>query len=115
MLLPDCRPESASTDEEHKPGLRRPPPGDAELREVLQRVQLGGLLLRQSAEPGTTSQAPAASNGPTESRPEPGSSGSTRQHADGKHQGNSNMGLDAVADWAGVLSLGEQQRLAFAR
>ncbi|KAK9814036.1 hypothetical protein WJX73_009771 [Symbiochloris irregularis] len=54
----------------------RPPPSDAQLAAVLERVQLGQLLQRQ---PGTAA------------------------------------GLDQVEEWASMLSLGEQQRLAFAR
>ena len=35
--------------------------------------------------------------------------------ADVGHKEKSGQGLDALADWGSVLSLGEQQRLAFAR
>lgn len=107
-----CLSRHASTSSEKESTFVRPPPGDAELREVLQKVQLGGLLLRQGSEPGTTSQAPAVGKDAAQSRSEPSSG---KQHSDAKHHASSNIGLDAVADWAGVLSLGEQQRLAFAR
>ncbi|KAK9820926.1 hypothetical protein WJX74_009117 [Apatococcus lobatus] len=97
----------------HKTATKRirPPPRDAELQEVLRRVQLGGLLSRQSSVPGSPAQAPVAKPASAPSSPSHtvnSPTGSGRQHGNAK-------GLDAVADWAGVLSLGEQQRLAFAR
>ena len=71
----------------------RPPPGDAELADALRRVRLGALLSRSGG---------AGQNGAA------GAGGSQNGRAGGH-------GLDAVADWASMLSLGEQQRLAFAR
>ena len=103
-----CRHETDSSQEAGKPGLIRSPPGDAELQDVLQQVQLGGLLLRQMYDRGAALLAPMASNSAAQSRSEADSS--SRPPA-----GRLSTGLDAVADWAGVLSLGEQQRLAFAR
>ncbi|KAL3697806.1 hypothetical protein R1sor_011882 [Riccia sorocarpa] len=55
-----------------QPLIQKPQPGDEELIDVLERVDLGHLM-------------------------------------------NSCDGLDAIVEWASVLSLGEQQRLAFAR
>jgi len=67
----------------------RPPPGDGELADALRRVRLGALLQRDGSG--------AAAGGR------------------GGGGGGAPAGLDAVADWASMLSLGEQQRLAFAR
>ena len=113
MLMLLCSHCGTGSFHEAASKLIRPPPGDAELREVLTRVQLGGLLTRQSSVPGSTAQAPvanqaSASTSPSHVASSPEGSSSSRQQS-------SAVGLDAVADWAGVLSLGEQQRLAFAR
>jgi len=71
-----------------------PKPSDAALAEVLAAVRLGELLER--CRPGGR-----GGNGN-------GSSGSSSS-------GSSSSALDHVADWSSMLSLGEQQRLAFAR
>ena len=65
----------------------RRPPGDEELRAVLAQVRLSPLLQRCGP------SASANSNG----------------------NGSAAVGLECRADWAAMLSLGEQQRLAFAR
>ena len=85
----------ASADPNPSPSSEpaRPPPGDAELADALQRVRLGALLSRSGG---------AGQNGAA-------GAGSPQNGRAGGH------GLDAVADWASMLSLGEQQRLAFAR
>ncbi len=70
-----------------QPASARARPSDEELEEALRQVRLDALLRRSSA---------SSSNN--------GSNGT-----------GSATGLDSLADWAGVLSLGEQQRLAFAR
>ena len=66
----------------------RRPPNDEELRTVLGQVRLAPLLQR-CGPPASAS----SSNG----------------------DGSAAVGLDCLADWAAMLSLGEQQRLAFAR
>ena len=66
----------------------RRPPSDEELRTVLGQVRLAPLLQRC----GPAASA-SSSNG----------------------DGSAAVGLDCRADWAAMLSLGEQQRLAFAR
>lgn len=77
-------------------------PSDAELEEVLRQVRLEALLERSA-------QPPASSGGRS------GGSGL----GNGSHSGSNGTGpatgLECAADWAGILSLGEQQRLAFAR
>jgi ABC-type uncharacterized transport system fused permease/ATPase subunit len=110
-------------------------PTDAELEAVLAKVQLGSLLQRCKA----AAAAAAAVATPADSDP------SHSQHAAAEQQRSSTpvmtatsaphavlnpppaadaaalqassvaSALDYVADWSGMLSLGEQQRLAFAR
>jgi ABC-type uncharacterized transport system fused permease/ATPase subunit len=70
-----------------KPASSRPIPSDAELEEALRQVRLDALLSRAS----------------------PSSSGNSSNGS------GAAIGLECMADWAGILSLGEQQRLAFAR
>ncbi|MEW5304061.1 MAG: hypothetical protein WDW36_006696 [Sanguina aurantia] len=65
---------------------------DAEILHVLNTVQLGHLMGRYAA--GTSQDSSSSSS---------------------SSSGPSMSALDAVADWAGTLSLGEQQRLAWAR
>jgi ABC-type uncharacterized transport system fused permease/ATPase subunit len=84
--------------------LLPPPPTDDELVRVLVAVQLGGLLDRcaaaaERAAAAADAASAAASSGSAPSLP-------NRPPA---------SPLDLVADWAATLSLGEQQRLAFAR
>ena len=74
-----------------------PKPDDAALIDALERVNLGYLLRR-----GTLTNAH-----PKE--------GETRLGSDVDEWSELAAGLDAVGDWSSILSLGEQQRLAFAR
>ena len=93
---------SADPDPSPSPQSVRPPPGDAELVDALRRVRLGALLSRSvNAGQNGTARASGSQNG--------GGGGG------GGAGGAGGCGLDAVADWASMLSLGEQQRLAFAR
>ncbi|CAL8470471.1 g10013 [Coccomyxa elongata] len=71
----------------HQHTSLRPLPSDSELEEALKQVRLDALLERSPPSAATSSSNGA---GPA-------------------------TGLDSMADWAGILSLGEQQRLAFAR
>ena len=82
----------------------RPPPGDAELADALRRVRLGALLDRNGSGDAGNGHSGAA-----------GLNGSSNSAAGGGGGGGGARGLDATADWASMLSLGEQQRLAFAR
>ena len=73
-----------------------PKPSDEELKAALRRVNLGYLIDREANE--------SFAEGGGE---EEGAASSSRR--------STNVGLDAVGDWSSILSLGEQQRLAFAR
>jgi hypothetical protein len=114
-------------------------PTDAELEAVLSQVQLGSLLQRCKA----AAAAAAAVATPTDSDPSHSQQHSTAApvmtstsaphavldpppaaDAAALHASSSSSkpavtsvasALDYVADWSGMLSLGEQQRLAFAR
>lgn len=85
-----CRSTSTSGAEST---IGRPVPGDEELCSVLRQVRLGLLLERG----GASSSSSSSSDGTSYS------------------DGAAHSGLDHLADWGGILSLGEQQRLAFAR
>ncbi len=74
----------------------RPRPSDAELAAALSTVRLDAVLAR-----GTASGRNGSGNGD-------GGGG-------GGGSGSAAAALDVVQDWASILSLGEQQRLAFAR
>ncbi len=82
-------------------------PPDERLEAALRSVQLAGLLDRcaAAAEAAASSTSTSTSTGTSGGGSGDGSSGvSGRRSA-----------LDHVADWSQLLSLGEQQRLAFAR
>ena len=93
VAMPDDEKREGDEEEKKEGGgesgstalLRRPRPSDAELAAVLRKVNLAPLLHRGA---------------------EDSSSASPRVRG---------SGLDATADWASMLSLGEQQRLAIAR
>jgi ABC-type uncharacterized transport system fused permease/ATPase subunit len=85
----------------------RAPPGDAELEAALRRVRLGPLLERCAG-------AVAGLGGPSADAEAHGCGGGT-EGSTSSGGGAGASALDCVADWAQVLSLGEQQRLAFAR
>ena len=87
VLFMLCRESSQNGTATHQHTSLRPCPSDSELEEALRQVRLDAL--RERAPP---SAASSSSNGAAPA-----------------------TGLDAMADWAGILSLGEQQRLAFAR
>ena len=74
-----------------------PKPSDAALEEALREVNLGYLLERSANNGGGAGDA---------GNPDPDRAGSNPA---------GNVGLDAAGDWSSMLSLGEQQRLAFAR
>ena len=78
-----------------------PKPDDAQLIDALERVNLGYLLAR-----GRDKEA-------AERRLDVTQVGAAQGGADTAVHAAS--GLDAVGDWSSILSLGEQQRLAFAR
>jgi ABC-type uncharacterized transport system fused permease/ATPase subunit len=80
-------------------GQLRPQPSDVELEDALRRVRLEALLDR-STPPSTSTSA---------------FTGSTAAAGSGSNGAGPVTGLDCMVDWAGILSLGEQQRLAFAR
>lgn len=82
-----CRENSQNGTALHRHTSLRPCPSDSELEEALKQVRLD-VLLERSPPSAVTSSSNGA--GPA-------------------------TGLDSMADWAGILSLGEQQRLAFAR
>lgn len=106
-------------------------PTDAELEAVLQLVQLQSLLDRCKAAAAAIAavaspDSPAASDAsskvmtattaPHAVLPEAvGPAAAAASSAAAVAPGSAASALDYVADWSGVLSLGEQQRLAFAR
>jgi len=113
-------------------------PTDAELQAVLQQVQLHSLLDRCKAAAAAVAAVTSADNTNTSSSSSSSSSPGTGQvltatstpHAAlpdavgpaaaasamaAAPPGSMASALDYVADWSGILSLGEQQRLAFAR
>ncbi|KAG2432912.1 hypothetical protein HXX76_008642 [Chlamydomonas incerta] len=86
-----------------------PPPTDAEILAVLELVQLGHLVTRYAA--GAEGEAASTGNGN-------GASTSTRGGhipASALSPAAAKAALDTAADWAASLSLGEQQRLGWAR
>ena len=100
-----------------------PPPDDAALEAVLRRVQLGSLLDRCRLTVQVAAPAAGGSGGGEAAGSDTAggsSSGSTSGGGSGSGSGispgrGSSSPLDCTADWASLLSLGEQQRLAFAR
>ncbi|WIA11843.1 hypothetical protein OEZ85_011930 [Tetradesmus obliquus] len=120
----------------------RPVPADAELEAVLAKVQLGSLLQRcKAAAAAAAAVATPSDSNPSHSQhsteqqqqqrsstpvmtatsaphavldPPPATDAAAFKAAAGSSQPAASA-LDYVADWSGMLSLGEQQRLAFAR
>ncbi|KAI8462678.1 MAG: ATP-binding cassette transporter [Monoraphidium minutum] len=104
-----------------------PPPSDAQLEEALTRVQLGGLLDRcraataaaagraaaTAAAAAAAAESAAAGDGAPAAMAAGGAGASGGAGISGGGGGGSP--LDCAADWGALLSLGEQQRLAFAR
>ncbi|KAG2448817.1 hypothetical protein HYH02_006168 [Chlamydomonas schloesseri] len=93
------------------------PPSDSEILAVLELVQLGHLVTRYAA--GAEEEAAGSSNGngaSTTSSSAPASRGSAA-HASPSAlpPAAAKAALDTTADWAASLSLGEQQRLGWAR
>ncbi|KAF8071082.1 ABCC2 [Scenedesmus sp. PABB004] len=104
-------------------GARAPPrprPSDEQLEAVLRQVQLGSLLQRCAAAAAAAAAVATPAEG-AEGGPPPVMSATSAPHAvlspppAGAAGGGASSALDHVADWSGMLSLGEQQRLAFAR
>lgn len=103
-------------------------PTDAELEAVLKLVQLQSLLDRCKAAAAAIA-AVASTDAPAASSSSPVMSATTAPHAvlpeavgpaaaastAAVAPSSTASALDYVADWSGILSLGEQQRLAFAR
>ena len=85
-----------------------PKPSDEELKAALRRVNLGYLIDREANE----SFAEGGGGGGGDE--EEGGGGADSGAASSSRR-STNVGLDAVGDWSSILSLGEQQRLAFAR
>lgn len=85
--------------------LARPLPTDAQLVAALQEVRIRALT---GAEQGPAADAAATLTPPA-------LVGVLLQVALGPLVDRVGANMDAAADWASVLSLGEQQRLAFAR
>jgi ABC-type uncharacterized transport system fused permease/ATPase subunit len=96
--------------------LRPPLPPDDELLRVLRDVQLGGLIDRCAAAAERAAAAAdasaAAASAAAAAAASGGAAAATAVPAASKPPASP---LDLVADWAATLSLGEQQRLAFAR
>jgi ABC-type uncharacterized transport system fused permease/ATPase subunit len=111
-------------------------PSDAELEAVLSQVQLGSLLLRcKAAAAAAAAVATPTDNDPSHSQhsaaapvmtstsaphavldPPPAADAAALNASSSKPAVDAAASaLDYVADWSGMLSLGEQQRLAFAR
>lgn len=109
-------------------------PTDAELEAVLQQVQLHSLLDRCRAAAAAVAAVTSADDSNTSSSSSPGTgqvlTATSTPHAAlpdavgpaaaasavaAAPAGSLASALDYVADWSGILSLGEQQRLAFAR
>ena len=116
-------------------------PTDAELEAVLQQVQLHSLIDRCKA---AAAAIAAVASSASDTQPTPSTSSSSSTSSTSSSQvltatsaphaalpdavgpaaagaavsappGSLASALDYVADWSGILSLGEQQRLAFAR
>ena len=85
-----------------------PKPSDEELKAALRRVNLGYLIDREANES-------FAEGGGVGGGDEEEGGGGADSGAASSSRRSTNVGLDAVGDWSSILSLGEQQRLAFAR
>ncbi|KXZ47018.1 hypothetical protein GPECTOR_38g255 [Gonium pectorale] len=86
-------------------------PSDEEVAAVLQRVQLGHLLRRYGSSGGAAPSHSGNGNGsgaPPSASPAPSAPSASPASSP-------SCALDAVVDWSSVLSLGEQQRLGWAR
>eukprot|EP00879_Flechtneria_rotunda_P026551 GHRR01028321.1.p1 GENE.GHRR01028321.1~~GHRR01028321.1.p1 ORF type:complete len:773 (+),score=316.24 GHRR01028321.1:1160-3478(+) len=109
------------------------PPSDEQLEAVLNQVQLSNLIDRCAASAAAAVAATAATTAAADSTTTngtstagsavPGSSNATAENHGAStattvtavESGRLASALDHMADWSGMLSLGEQQRLAFAR
>ena len=85
-----------------------PKPSDEELKAALRRVNLGYLIDREANE--SFAEGGGGGGGDEEE-----GGGGADSGAVSSSRRSTNVGLDAVGDWSSILSLGEQQRLAFAR
>ncbi|GFR42440.1 hypothetical protein Agub_g3347, partial [Astrephomene gubernaculifera] len=94
----------------------RPLPSDEEVLRVLRLVQLGHLLARYAHKPPAAAP-PSTSSGTDTNSSNSNSTGNSNapDHHHHPDHNSSLSALDAVADWASTLSLGEQQRLGWAR
>ncbi|KAG2501210.1 hypothetical protein HYH03_001023 [Edaphochlamys debaryana] len=110
----------------------RPLPSDEEILAVLETVSLGHLLGRYGhgnspshghlyhapSSAASSSAAPSATNGsatPSTTTSASSAPPSTPASTPSSPSSSLSSALDAVADWSGSLSLGEQQRLGWAR
>eukprot|EP00775_Hariotina_reticulata_P004789 gene4789-5039_t len=119
---------SSGTGSSNRPH-KRPVPTDQQLEAVLELVQLSSLIQRCKAASAAQAAAakshhasegmaaPVGGNGISSAGPSAHPEGVRSLAADVSAFGPGSLhaALSYVADWSGMLSLGEQQRLAFAR